>query len=183
MHTQLSISILKSYKTFTMKQLWLLIGLFLICFVACKQDGVEKVSNDSEESVRSVKPISSKVRSELTADKPLDESKIAKIEFESTSHNFGEVKEGTVVKHTFKFKNTGKVPLTIKEANASCGCTVPSYTEAPVAPGDEGEITLKFNSDGRPGDAEKSVTIIANTYPQTSKVSIKGKVIAKTVED
>ena len=63
------------------------------------------------------------------------------IEFTETHHNFGTIKEeaGNVV-HSFTFKNTGNIPLLIQNVKASCGCTAPKWTKAPIAPGQEGEI-------------------------------------------
>lgn len=41
-------------------------------------------------------------------------------------HDFGNVPDGEVVEHTFRLLNTDHDPVTIRSANASCGCTVPS---------------------------------------------------------
>lgn len=97
-------------------------------------------------------------------------------QFETTEYDFGNVKEGTVVEHTFKFKNVGEAPLIIQNASASCGCTVPSYSKEPIPVGGTGEIQVKFNSDNRVGVQNKTVTITANTKPAISTVKIKGTV-------
>src|SRR3954462_6590387 len=47
--------------------------------------------------------------------------------FVDTKYSFGKVKEGEVVTHAFHFRNSGKEPLLISQAVASCGCTVPSF--------------------------------------------------------
>lgn len=139
------------------------------------QNSVEGVSDNSEKSVNA---INSKVRNPVTADEPLDESKLAKIDFESENFNFGEVIEGEKVRHIFKFTNTGKVPLLISSARASCGCTVPTHTKKPVPPGEEGEVSIEFDSSGKAGQQiEKYVSVTANTYPQQQKVFIRGTVI------
>ena len=97
-------------------------------------------------------------------------------EFQETEYDFGNVKEGTVVEHTFKFKNVGEAPLIIQNASASCGCTVPSYSKEPIPVGGTGEIQVKFNSDNRVGVQNKTITITANTKPAISTVKIKGTV-------
>ena len=66
----------------------------------------------------------------------------------------------------------------------SCGCTVPSYPETPIAPGDSAEMKVVFNSTGKSGPTTKSVTIVANPEPQISELNIsaniaKGKKKAK----
>ena len=60
----------------------------------------------------------------------------ADIKFEQTTHNFGTFSENSpVVSYTFKFTNVGDAPLVIHQAVASCGCTVPEYSQEPIAPG------------------------------------------------
>jgi len=103
-----------------------------------------------------------------------DKGSLAKIEIAETVHDFGKVKEGAVVEHTFTIKNTGTAPLIIKETRATCGCTVPEKPEQPIAPGATGEIKVKFNTAGKPGAQSKVVTIVANTSPENSEVTLRG---------
>ncbi|MGB0864187.1 MAG: DUF1573 domain-containing protein, partial [Saprospiraceae bacterium] len=67
--------------------------------------------------------------------------------FTNEEFDFGTVNEGEKVKHTFKFKNTGKEPLIISNAKGSCGCTVPKWPREPIAPGASGDVVVEFNSD------------------------------------
>lgn len=97
-------------------------------------------------------------------------------QFEETEYNFGNVKEGKLVEHTFKFKNVGEAPLIIQNASASCGCTVPSYSKEPIPVGGTGEIQVKFDSKSRVGVQNKTITITANTKPAISTIKIKGTV-------
>ena len=96
--------------------------------------------------------------------------------FTETEYDFGNIKEGDVIKHTFKFTNTGNAPLVIENATAPCGCTVPSWPKEPVAVGATGEINVQFNSKGKVGQQNKVVTITANTQPDITTVTIKGNV-------
>lgn len=97
-------------------------------------------------------------------------------EFAETAFDFGTIKEGDVVEHVFKFKNTGDAPLIISSATASCGCTVPVWPKDPIPIGEEGEIQVRFNSKGKSGNNNKTVTITANTYPKISRLNIKANV-------
>jgi hypothetical protein len=102
------------------------------------------------------------------------------IEWTETDYNFGTVDEGAIVNHSFKFKNTGNVPLVISDSRADCGCTVPNRPTEAILPGKEGQIDVKFNSSGKGGqDVNKTVTVIANTEPSDSKLHILGKVRGK----
>ena len=59
----------------------------------------------------------------------------AEIKFDKTTHDFGTFSENNpVVSCTFKFTNIGDAPLVIHQAVASCGCTVPEYTQEPIMP-------------------------------------------------
>ena len=98
------------------------------------------------------------------------------IAFEETNWDFGTIQEGDVVKHTYKFTNTGKSPLIIQNATAQCGCTVPQWPREPIAPGQKGEIQVEFNSKGKAGVQSKSVSITANTQPEITQVMLKGVV-------
>jgi len=99
-------------------------------------------------------------------------------EFEAESHDFGPIKQGDEVEYTFKFKNVGEAPLVIADIKASCGCTLPSWPKEPVAPNEEGEILVKFNSKGKVGLQQKNITITANVEGGQKVVSIKTNVEA-----
>jgi hypothetical protein len=98
--------------------------------------------------------------------------------FETDTHHFGEIMQGEKVTYAFKFKNTGKAPLVISSASATCGCTVPEYTKSPVAPGEEGFISVTFDSSGKSGMTSKSVTLIANTIPNTKVLTVSADIQA-----
>lgn len=96
--------------------------------------------------------------------------------FDQEVFEFGSIKEGESVSHTFKFTNTGNAPLKINKAKSTCGCTVPDWPKNPIAPGKTGEIKVIFNSKGKAGVQKKPVYIYANTA-EVTKVFISGKVI------
>lgn len=98
------------------------------------------------------------------------------IEYAETEYNFGTVKEGEIVEHVFKFKNTGKAPIILAQVSASCGCTTPDYTKEPILPGKEGEIKVSFNSQGQVGAQQKIVTVSSNAENNVTTVQIKGTV-------
>ncbi|CAN5409780.1 hypothetical protein BH23BAC1_BH23BAC1_35310 [soil metagenome] len=103
----------------------------------------------------------------------------AKIEFQKSDHDFGNVSEGTLASHDFVFTNTGNEPLLISSVKASCGCTTPYWTKDPVLPGKQGKITASYDSKGRPGAFNKSVSVSSNAEVGNSTLFIKGVVINK----
>lgn len=96
-----------------------------------------------------------------------------------SAYNFGKVTEGEVVEFSYRFKNTGSKPLVISNVSATCGCTVPEKPEKPIQPGDIGFIKVKFNSQGRPGMAHKSVNVLSNAEPAFPELLLQGEVIKK----
>ena len=102
--------------------------------------------------------------------------------FESESHDFGTVPEGTQATYEFKFTNTGKEPLIISNVQASCGCTTPKWSNEPIAPGKTGTITASYNSSGRPGPFTKSITVTSNAKSTPKVLTINGVVEAKPVD-
>lgn len=111
----------------------------------------------------------------------LENSDMPKIEFEEESFDFGDISQGEKVQHVFKFKNTGKSDLIISSAVGSCGCTVPSYPKEPVKPGEEGEVNVVFDSNGKQGAQHKRVTIVANTNPNKTMVAIMANVLVPEI--
>lgn len=97
--------------------------------------------------------------------------------FTETEFDFGDIKADAQVRHTFTFTNTGKSPLLIEDATASCGCTTPSWTKTPVAPGARGTIEVLFDSRGKRGIISKQVAVRANTQPSITTILIKGNVL------
>jgi len=97
--------------------------------------------------------------------------------FEEDLHDFGDIKDGDVVEHVFTFVNDGEAPLIISDAKATCGCTVPEWPKEPIPVGGKGEIKVRFNSKGKPGVQNKTVTLTANTWPTTQRLRIKANVI------
>jgi len=97
--------------------------------------------------------------------------------FAESEFDFGDIPADTKVKHTFTFTNTGKSPLLIEDATASCGCTTPNWTKEPVAPGAKGTIDVQFDSRGKQGLQSKQVNVRANTQPNITPVVIKANVL------
>ncbi len=101
---------------------------------------------------------------------------LPRMEFTTNIHDFGRVTEGEKLTYSFKFKNTGKSNLIIVSADASCGCTVPAFPTKPIAPGAEDYITVTFNSTGKLGFNDKTVTVVSNCQPNSTLLRIKAQV-------
>jgi hypothetical protein len=114
----------------------------------------------------------------VSADGMID-TDLPSFEFENMSFEFGVISQGEKVSHSYRFKNNGKSDLIIAKVEGSCGCTVlKGWPKHPVKPGEMGKIDMIFDSNGRRGVQNKTVSIIANTYPSTTVLTIKGEVKA-----
>jgi len=99
------------------------------------------------------------------------------IEFEKEVHDYGTIQQNGDGSYDFLFTNTGKEPLVISNCKGSCGCTVPSWPNEPIAPGATGVIKVKYDTK-RLGQFQKSVTITSNSETPTKVIKIKGNVVA-----
>lgn len=114
-----------------------------------------------------------------TAETPAKENKnAAEIKFDVETYDFGTIKQGDKVSYDFAFTNTGKEPLIISNAQGSCGCTVPQWTKEPIAKSSKGTIHVEFNSAGKMGMQDKTVTISSNAKNPQVVLHLKGNVEA-----
>lgn len=145
------------------KSIFIVAALMALVFTSCKDNAADKVS---EENVAAA------------AERDAEAGKYPVMTFAETSHDFGTIEQGTPVEHRFEFTNTGESDLVIVDAKSSCGCTVPEYPKAPIAPGEKGELLVKFNGSGK-NQVSKTVTITANTEKGKEMLSIKAFVNPK----
>ncbi len=110
-------------------------------------------------------------------DKQMHDMPKTTIQFDSTHHSFGTIKDGDKVKYAYHFKNTGTNPLLISNVSASCGCTVPSFPKEPIAPGGEGDIMVEFNSKGKEGHQAKNVMIYSNAQEEAMSIGFDAEVV------
>lgn len=107
--------------------------------------------------------------------------KVAKIEFKSDTIDYGTIEKGSDGVRVFQFTNTGDAPLIISKVTSSCGCTVPKKPEAPILPGETGEIEVKYDTN-RVNPIRKTITVISNAETPTVALKIKGEVIDSSKE-
>lgn len=170
-------------KTRIMKSLWIM-GLVAILFTACKDKEAEKKIAALEARLSQVEG-NKAVTPMATPDSPTAEPELKPdgllptFKFEKVEHDFGSIKEGEKVTYTYKFTNTGEAPLIVQSAQPTCGCTVSDYSKEPIPVGGTGFVTAEFDSSGKPGMQNKTVTVTANTWPKQTVLSFKAMVAAK----
>lgn len=108
-----------------------------------------------------------------------DTSELPRFEFDSLTRSFGTISQGSLVERQYHFTNAGRTDLVIANVRGSCGCTVgKDWPRNPVRPGEGGTITVSFDSGGREGRQEKTISVIANTRPPTTVLFLHGDVVA-----
>ncbi|MBL7699027.1 MAG: DUF1573 domain-containing protein [Chitinophagaceae bacterium] len=99
------------------------------------------------------------------------------VSFKEKVYDFGKIKQGVPVNHDFEFSNISDKPVVIESATASCGCTTPTWPQAPVAKGKSDKVKAGFNA-AAPGAFTKQVTIKVAGADQPLVVTIKGEVLS-----
>lgn len=102
--------------------------------------------------------------------------------FEVTTIDYGTIEKGADPVRHFKFTNTGNEPLIIKSAKGSCGCTVPTYPQEPIMPGESANIDVRYDTQ-RVGNFNKQVTLTTNETDSTHTLTIKGEVKAPPTQE
>jgi len=139
-----------------MKHLTLIAAMFFMTMNLAQAQNEQKIAS-GDEAESSIKG------AQLSVDEPVCE--------------LGEIREGTKAKATFTIVNTGDQPLVILEVKRSCGCTDVVWPKEPLAPGDEGEITAIYNSQGRPGNFVKTLTVKHNGDGGNVYLTLRGMVL------
>lgn len=130
----------------------------------------------------------STAQEEKAAEKKADEMPVfediagPKMTFEETVMDYGEIDKGSDPLRKFTFVNDGVEPLVIKNAKGSCGCTVPTYPQEPIMPGEEATIEVRYDTN-RVGPFTKTVTITTNMPAEKVVLTIKGKVLEVAEEE
>ncbi len=146
-----------------MKKLFIL-ALVAVSFAACQNSGKNNTTADNESTVHADH------ETVVSAGEP------AVMSFETENYNFGKIAHGEKVSYSYKVKNVGKSPLIILNATATCGCTVPEIPEKPIKPGEEGEIKVVFDSQGKSGMQDKVITITSNGEPNIASLHLTGEI-------
>ncbi len=148
-----------------MKKLIFTVALAIsFIFVSCKENAADKV-NENNAAIAN-QEISKELSNQAST------GKYPVMTFDESEWDFGRIAQGTNVEHLFKFTNTGDAPLIVSDAKGSCGCTVPTFTKDPIAPGERGEMLVKFNGTGQ-NQRNISINITANTQRGTERVTVK----------
>lgn len=149
-----------------MKKIFTIFACLSITLAVTAQENAGNVSKKNTGSKKIASPKTSEVVQPVIANENLL--------LKETEYDFGKIPQGKPVTHVFEFTNTGKMPLTVDNVQASCGCTTPVWNKEVVAPGKTSKITVGYNA-ANEGAFAKPVTITYNGN-LTRQIIIKGEV-------
>jgi hypothetical protein len=154
-----------------MKKVIYLLGIMLLMAGTAK-------AQDTKASDKNAKNISKEI-------KTVQDNKTGigpEIEFEKVVHDYGDVPYNGNGECEFRFTNTGNEPLLIQKPKSSCGCTIPSWPNEPILPGESDVIKVTYRTN-RAGAINKTVTVTSNALKNSTVVlRIKGRVLEQASE-
>ncbi|MGJ8685003.1 MAG: DUF1573 domain-containing protein [Nonlabens sp.] len=102
--------------------------------------------------------------------------KTTTVEFEKTTIDYGKIKKGSDGVRTFTFTNTGEHPLKIYNIYSACNCDIVYKPEGAIAPGEKGEIKVKYDTK-KVGPIVKTITANTNTTEKLIPLNLIGEVL------
>lgn len=116
-------------------------------------------------------------KSNSSYEQAADSTHFAELTYIEDFFDAGTVRSGEQVKHSFLFKNTGNIPLVVKDIIPSCGCTRVDVSQKTLKPGEEAKLEVLFDSKGWFGSQYKAVTLRTNGVIREKSVTLKVNVI------
>lgn len=147
-----------------MKKILGIYAILALSVVSCKEAAAEKFVENNAETTQ--------VPAVNTEDLPV-------VSLDKEVLDLGDLKMGQVGEGSVVITNTGKTDLVIYSAQGSCGCTIPETPKEPIKPGQSYEMKVTFDSAGKPGLQQKSVTLTTNTAQGREVFTVKSQVITE----
>jgi len=156
---------------FKMKNKLFILGAFALTF-AVSSCGEKKASDNftAEESAQQ-------------AENVVDPATAPVLTLAEANHDFGDVTANSKVETYIKIKNDGKSPLIIRDASATCGCTVPEFPSNPIPVGGTDSVKIEYTAGNMNGRQQKTVTLVTNTANGHEKFDISANVTGATAND
>jgi len=147
-----------------MKKIFGIYALLALTAVSCKEAAADKFVENNSQTVQAP---------------AIQLEDLPVISFDKETLDIGTLKMGQVGEGSIVITNTGKTDLVIFSAQGSCGCTVPQTPNQPIKPGESYTMNVTFDSAGKPGLQQKSVTLATNTAKGNEVFIVKAQVITE----
>lgn len=100
----------------------------------------------------------------------------AELKFSDKTHRSGKVIEGKQINYTYQFINSGDAPLIFMKYEVACPCTVVKLPEAPILPGEKADVLVEFDTKGKIGYQDRTVTIYSNALNSPHEIRFTANV-------
>lgn len=117
---------------------------------------------DGQDDYKNSIAVSSTIEEDFSKLTAADLANAPAVKYDTESFDFGDIKPGSKVEHTFNLKNAGKKELIIRDVKSSCGCTAVSPSKNVVPAGESVPLKVAFDSTGKSGRQSKTITVITN---------------------
>lgn len=102
-----------------------------------------------------------------------DSVKLAELKFETLFYNFDTIDYEKPVSYIFKFKNTGKANLMVKNVIVGCKCTTTEWSKSTIKKHKKGFVKITYNA-GTKGEFYKTIIVKTNGKTANQSLTIKG---------
>lgn len=117
---------------------------------------------DGQDDYKNSIAVSTTLEEDFSKLTPADLATAPAVKYDAESFDFGDIKPGSKVEHTFNLKNTGKKDLIIRDVKTSCGCTAVSPSKKIISAGESVPLKVAFDSTGKSARQNKTITVITN---------------------
>lgn len=93
-----------------------------------------------------------------------------------TEHDFGDLRPDQPVFHTFQFRNTSPDTLLIDNVRTACGCTAPTWPDAPIPPDSTAAVEVEYDARDN-GYFRRYVKVYLSGQRRAEKLYISGFVV------
>ena len=101
------------------------------------------------------------------------------LEVPERTFDFGQVRQGTIVKHDFSLKNTGNAEIAVQRVVAACGCTATTTSANVIPAGGSVTLSAQFDTNGFSGKREKLIRVYTSDIDKPMEtLTLSGEIYA-----
>ncbi|MFN0212832.1 MAG: DUF1573 domain-containing protein [Saprospiraceae bacterium] len=150
--------------------LWLLLNLlFSPIGVAHQQVNVDDFTTIDRLAYSNISEMTQLQSSEVPGSKPIVEW------LTERDHDFQHLRQAHPKSFVFRFKNIDTEPVVLQTVRTTCGCTAATWIEAPIAPGEIGEIVVEYDA-YKLGEFKKKIKVFFDRQRKPEILWIHGEV-------
>ena len=161
-----------------MRRSFIILATIVFSLLMFSQLGCEQQAKEKKQPLKTESPKEKEVIKKATTVKVTGSG--AQIEFEGVMHDFGEVTPSSKNVYGFKFSNIGDKTLNITRVTKTCGCTPFTLEKKTYAPGETGELKVRYNAGSKAGMVTRHLYVYTNDKDDDKVgLTLKAEIIEK----